>query len=657
MFQYVHFALHIGQEFRRSEAASIAVSSALVLPILLGAAGLALEYGSALVTRAETQRVADLAVHAGIVAYGKASDPSAMLQAARHVAGLNGVAAEGVQVTLDPDSSNGVIVRVEITTPRPLILSRVITGTQSQDVTVRAAARLEQAAGEPACVMALDPNGTGITLSGGTSITATECSVSSNATVSVSGGARIVTETVNYDSSTPPAITGGASIVAPGGGPAKLVRTSSADPFADHPAVSLAKTRLEAVATMSAPQMPPVAVGPDIEFGWNTAQTQNQASAVGCTASRAGSVWSFDCPKGTSVQLGNLTIGGGLDLDFGLNGDADSSYSFSGSIRHTGSQMRFGPGTYTIAGGISTGGGTSLHFGAGTFRIGRASVGCNRGAVRYSICNNATISFDGPSVFELEGGVFNSGGGSLVLGAGTGNSYRIGPATSGEAFSLGGGSTTILADASGAAGRFEVVGHTVTGGNSCFVIGAATHHDIAGHLQIAGGIVFGRGLYAIDGYLHLGASGGGSSNCLGESISLRASEATFLLSGKGVSGNNANCNGQAAFCAAGGYSSMRLVAPTSGPFANMAVLGPLAPDVTAGASFAGGARGSQISGAFYFPNGPISLSGGASAGGSSSGCLQLIGARVTLSGGTTAASDCVMAGGGGASVAQIRMIE
>lgn len=657
MFQYFHFALHIGRDFRRNEGASVAVSSALALPILLGVAGLALEYGSALVARAETQRVADLAVHAGIVAYGKANDPAAMRQAARQVAGLNGVAVEGVEVTLDPVSSSDAIVRVQITTSRPLILSRVITGTQSQDVTVRAAARLERSAGEPACVMALDPGGTGITLSGGTSITATDCSVSSNATVSVSGGARIVTQTVNYDSNTPPTISGGASIVAPDGGPAKLVRTRSSDPFADHPAISLARNRLEAVAAMSAPRMPPVPIGPNIEFGWNNAQTQDQAAAVGCTASRAGSVWSFECPRGASVRLGNLTIGGGLALEFGLNGDADSSYSFSGSIRHTGSQMRFGPGTYDIAGGISTGGGTSMHFGPGTFRIGRASVGCNWGAVRYSICNTSAMSFDGPSVFELEGGVFNSGGGSLVLGAGTGNSYRIGPATNGEAFSLGGGSSTVLADASGETGKFEVVGHTVTGGNSCFVIGASANHDIAGHFQVAGGIVFGRGLYAIDGYLHLGASGGGSSSCLGESISLRALDATFLLSGKRVPGTNTNCHGAAAFCAAGGYSSMRLTAPMSGPFANMAVLGPLTSDISAGASFAGGASGSQISGAFYFPNGPITLSGGASAGGSSSGCLQLIGARVTLSGGTTAASDCIMAGGGGSGVAQIRMIE
>jgi hypothetical protein len=81
-------------------------------------------------------------------------------------------------------------------------------------------------------------------------------------------------------------------------------------------------------------------------------------------------------------------------------------------------------------------------------------------------------------------------------------------------------------------------------------------------------------------------------------FSMRAIDVTFVLSGKGLHSNNQNCNCYAAFCASSGYDSMRLVAPSSSPYAKIAVIGPLSPTVTAGATFSGGAFGSQISGAF-----------------------------------------------------------
>jgi hypothetical protein len=57
--------------------------------------------------------------------------------------------------------------------------------------------------------------------------------------------------------------------------------------------------------------------------------------------------------------------------------------------------------------------------------------------------------------------------------------------------------------------------------------------------------------------------------------------------------------------------------------------------------FTQGASNSSLSGVFYFPSGPITLSGGATVGNGSGQCLQLIGSRVTLTGGTAAASACI----------------
>ena len=90
---------------------------------------------------------------------------------------------------------------------------------------------------------------------------------------------------------------------------------------------------------------------------------------------------------------------------------------------------------------------------------------------------------------------------------------------------------------------------------------------------------------------------------------------------------------------------MTLTAPTSGTTAKILVIGPTSSTNTAGALFTQGASGTSLSGAFYFPNGPITLSGGASVGNGSGQCLQLIGSQVSLSGGTALGSRCVGATG------------
>jgi hypothetical protein len=102
------------------------------------------------------------------------------------------------------------------------------------------------------------------------------------------------------------------------------------------------------------------------------------------------------------------------------------------------------------------------------------------------------------------------------------------------------------------------------------------------------------------------------------------------------------------FCVAAGYSNIVLTAPQTGATAKMAVIGPTSSSNTGGATFADGGSNAQISGTFYFPYGPITMNGGSSVLGSSSDatkCLQLIGSRITLTGGTAATSECIAATG------------
>src|SRR6056297_2822133 len=114
--------------FLRADGGAVAIIAGLALPVFLGFTGLALEYGQILVVRAEAQRTADLASHAGAVAYARTGDTGPMTDAARAVARLNGFTDAEIAVALDPSvpSASGAAVRATITTPKPLFLPRLV---------------------------------------------------------------------------------------------------------------------------------------------------------------------------------------------------------------------------------------------------------------------------------------------------------------------------------------------------------------------------------------------------------------------------------------------------------------------------------------------------------------------------------------------------
>ena len=103
---------------------------------------------------------------------------------------------------------------------------------------------------------------------------------------------------------------------------------------------------------------------------------------------------------------------------------------------------------------------------------------------------------------------------------------------------------------------------------------------------------------------------------------------------------------------AAGYSNVTLTAPASGALQNVVV----ASNGSGGASFAEGASGNSLSGAFYFPNASITLSGAGNVGNGVGQCLELIGSTITLSGGSALASTCAGLGGAaaGGSVALVK---
>jgi hypothetical protein len=575
-----------------NEDGAVAIITGLTIPVILGFAGLAVEYGQILGVRAEAQRTADFASHAGAVAYGRSGDADEMRNAARAVARFNGFSDDEIDVRLDPSVSaaSGAAVRATITTPRPLYLQRLVGGDTSVDVVTSAVAGAQ--GGDPACIQTLDPNGSGITLSGGTSLRATECGVASNAEVAAPCGTHIIAPSLSYNAGTDPRQNncGNDPITGPDGEATNVSRKPTTDPLAGIAALTTATAQLADTASLSGPGS---TTAPNIEFAYDQSDTKAKAQAIGCTASFAssGNTWTFSCPGKSTVNIGNITMGGGVTLLFNPGAAKSTVYNISGSIRNTGTRMTFAGGTYNVSGGIFIGGGSVTRFGTGS-----------------------------------------------------GTGFRFGPNAGGEAIRLEGRARLFMEDAK--VDIFEVEGRISTLGGCCLEVPAADVHEINGAINAKGAITFGAGHYAIDGYMHLGADGGGNVWCAGETRSVKAIGTTFAIAGNGIIPGGSECSGQA-FCVSAGYSNIRIEAPNSGPFKDLAVIGPLDAGNDAGAKFTAGASGAEISGAFYFPNGPILFDGGASASGSGGGCLQVIGSEVTMSGGTSLASSCNLPQGGG----------
>ncbi len=629
---------------------SVSVIGALVLPMLIGSAGLVAEYGHAVLTKTQNQRVADLAAYAGATVYNATSSTDSMNSVIDNVAALNGIPAADVTGALvtSPSGDGNQAVNVTIRTSMPILISQVVGSAATVSVGVQSFAELK--ANAQGCIIALNSGGSGVTLSGGTAVTASGCAVDSNNTVKVPCGTTIVTPAVNYDGAAPTVGCGG--ITSASGSP-KILKALTADPLSGNSGVATATGRLSTVSAQTAPAVPslPGGTGLDFEFsgaGSVTIATAGRWPALGLSG--------LDGYLHQRRQL-HLWFGhrsGGVTVNFNTGGSASTTYNINGQLCDCGTAMNFGPGTYNITKGISTGGGSVTTFGAGTFNIGPMNSGCQGGG-KYSICNTGTsLTFGGPSTFVLAAGIYAKGGESLTLGAGSTNCFDIGPSSDGNAFYAGGGSITQFADATASCSytgafatgaSFEMVGNLniASGGGSCLQISAAAQHDIDGYLSTAGGTILGAGVYTVHGYISLGGNGGGDVSCWGSTVGMYGSGVTFVTDGSSTPGSG-TCSGEA-FCVGAGYGHVTLISPTTGATADLAVIGPQSPSNTTGATFAEGASNTSISGAFYFPNGPVSFSGAAALGGGVGNCLELIGSQVTLAGGSAVASTCIASGG------------
>jgi hypothetical protein len=592
----------------RERRGSIALVGAAVIAMLAGLGAIAVDLGTAYLAKVADQRAADSTAYAGALAYNASSSTASMNAAVGNLAALNGLPAGAASASLVPSPSGdgNSAVKVTVTTSTPLFLAKIIQSSSSLSVSATSFAEVKPSAS--ACIIALKVGGTGVTLSGGTAVTAPSCTVASDATVTVPCGTTITTKSINYNSAAVPSQPCSGIKPPLGTASVSLVKTVTADPLVGNTAASGGFTHLASVATLTGPSGPTVSAGTNFTFTWGSPAVGALAGTGGCTGAFAGSTWTVTCPAGGTYHFGTIQLGGGITLNFAVGGAATSTYDFSGAINVNGAGASFGPGTYNVAGGIITGGGTTTTFGAGNYTIGAGTVGCS--GSYYSICNTGTSLTFGAGSYVIAGGISNGGGSTLSIGAGSSaNSFNIGPGSAGYAINTAGGTTATLGNMTN--GTFQAVGTISTGGGSTFNLSAAPAHDLNGTLSLAGTANLGSGTYTVAGNVALGAGGGGGT----------------------VTGNGVSVITSGTFSVAAGYSNVTLTAPTSGSVQGLVV----ASNGAGGASFSEGASGNSLSGVFYFPSAPITLSGAGNVGNAAGQCLELIGSTVTLSGGAALA--------------------
>ena len=538
-----------------NESGAVSVIASLAMIGMIGSIGLIVDLGRGYQMTIANQATADAAALGAAIAFGLAPSSAqnmALLTAeADSIANANGIPSSEVNVQYNT-SFNGTstsAVQVTITTPLQLSFGAIVTSFTSFNVAATSAATLAVAP-KPACVIALSSSSNAISLSGGTSLSAANCAVATNASISVSGGSSLSSNTVSASSGI--SVSGGSTLTSSlsvtygssmsveagssvTGSPVKQANSVS-DPLAGNSAITSAFAKLGTVSSMTLPSVP---TGNAMTLGYYP--TTMTFGSYTCTLSN--STWT--CPVGTynfsSLNVGSLTL-----------------------IIPSGS-------TVTASGTVTIGGGGSLQIGNGSVTLVQPiSVG---------------------------------GGASLVLGSGSHNLAGI---------TVGGGSSVTIGS-----GSLFVNGSITTAGGSTLTLGQTTSHYINGSLNLSGSVSFGAGAYYINGNF---------TNNTGGKIT--GTYVTFVTIG--------------ALNMSGG-TSLNLSAPTGTSVqldSTGAIDNVLFASQTTGNAVLGGGSQNNYSGAVYFPNSNIDLSGGVGLSGTSGGCFTVVSNTLTISSGPSATTTC-----------------
>lgn len=583
--------------------------AAAALPAMIGIAAFSIELGQGYQAKIAYQGIADAAALAAANAYSTTKSEATLNATALNITNMNGVASANVAVTHLSNYSSSVsdAVQVVLTKTVPVYFARIFNSQASYTVSVVSIASLATSA-TPACVIALSTSSTGISLSGGTRLTAPQCGIASNAAISVIGGSSISAKATT--SSTSVSVDGGSSITADpviygssvsitGGSSITGTQThksnSTADPLANSTALAAAQSLL---GTYTAPTMPTVPTGADMSPGYYPTTMTFQ----GYTGTLSGSTWTF--PAGT-YNFHNLNTG---SLTVKIQGPSTVTVSNQLTIGG-GGKLIVGDGPVSINAPVNLSGGTSMVLGAGRHYLGAVTVG-----------GGSSVTL-GAGDLDVNGALNISGGGSsMTVGAGN---YAIGHDTSSPARAIYLGGSSVLTFGNG---TFSANGAIATDGNSTITFGQTANHLINGNLNLMGNVNFGAGTYTINGNFNNGTGG-----------TLAGSDVTFIMAG------TLNLSGGA---------TSNLSAP-SGSSA-WGITDVLFATQSTSATTLGGGSGNNFSGAVYAPNSDFKMTGGASATGT---CFMIIAKTVTLASGPSAATMCASLVNSGATATTVNLVK
>lgn len=462
----------------RAREGAVAIMGAMGLMSMIGMAALAVEAGNGYAVKVSRQRVADVAALSAALAYRTTATQAVLTATAQDIAQAHGLPRASATATL---TNSNTRVRVVINSAVPLRLARVLSSNRlTMAIRNTATASLVEST-TPGCIMALASAPTsGVTLSGGVSINAQSCTVSTNSGVTTPNGTRINAKEVVAGK----AVSNTANITtAPTANNIKQNQgTPVTDPLATDARLTAAFAKLGTVTQPIAPTAPPALTTTSVPTGTDWTLDYNGGTPPTGVTRTTSTSW-VAAPGGT-YNIRTLAIAGGMTLTF----QGASTVTISNNISSNGNGITWGNCTCTFNGNVNAnyqtfafGNGTFIFNGSPTFN-GSTSFGNGNVTVvgTANFQNNVTF---GAGVHRF--GAINSSSGTLTFGA---------------------GDFTVV-------GQMTVSSTTVTVGNGNVWIGGNTSNNIG--LTLGGGakLRMGNGNLTINGSMRL--DGGGTEFRMG----------------------------------------------------------------------------------------------------------------------------------------------
>lgn len=612
---------------------AVAVIGALSLTTLVGMGAFAVEISRGYAADAANQRIADMAALAGALAYNVNNNTTQMTATAKAVVAAQGLPASAATVSLVTDAATSKqLVQVSVTTAVPLALGRVFTAALSYDVTaVGSATTTTTTTTAPPCIAALSSTPTyGITMNGGTSLSAPGCSVNTNAGITVPWGTYISAKQA----------VAGKSVDNPGNGlttspTAANIQQNKAnaasDWMKDNSALKSALCQVNKLTTTNDTDYADNNTACISELVTPTSYTNSSTDDWNLNYSPASNVAGFRTGNNTYVipssgslrQIRSLTLAGGITATF--QGPVNLRIN---SVDMSGEGLTIGDGDVVVIGTFGFNSGNTITIGNGNHSFGSLAVTGGR------VLNIGTGNLN------VTGAVTMDGGSYIYANVGVGNTVAIGNNGT-NAISIAGGSKMCFAGGTGvsngscyapsaAAGTFSANGQISTSGGSTIVFPKAATHIINGNLSLNGSSTFGSGLYVIRGNFTNNTGG-----------TMTGTDVTFALGGT--------------FTLSGG-TSLDLAAP--GASSSYGISGLLIATKSSAATLIGGGSNNKYAGLLYAPKSDLTINGGGSMSANGSACLMMILNTLTLQqGGAASTGACSSLSGGSSSAANVALFK